>query len=394
MSTTNVDDGDPSITYYPTPANAWFFLGATGNGGLFDSSLAQINGVGAASFNSMVRTKISVIGTVGVPVNGSGPPVSSYTIDSGTPTVFIAQVPSSEQDGMTFFTSNELPFGLHELMINVTDASAASPYLLDYLSYSTSTSTSSSSSSSSSPSSPPSSSGHSSSSMVSTSSSSGPSGTAAAGTTSSGGSSTHVGAIVGGVVGGVVGLVVLALCVFFWRRGRRNGTYHYTHARRETDLGGIEAAGITPFVVPPQGGYPRSMSQADESGIVSTGTGPTGTTPSQPSEMRFAPTHGPQPVGSDYEHPNDSVSQIGSGHSSGPRVEDKGQGKPLRRRTRSPRRSRRVSMQTPAALWGTDHAFGSCRARRYSSHLYARINDAPWTIHATPGLLHLSRAFH
>ena len=97
----------------------------------------------------------------------------------------------NEQDGQLFFDSGTLSDGDHVLVINVTLASAAEPYLLDYIKY---TATASSTTDTS-------------------------TGTASAtASPTSGSSHSNVGPIVGGVVGGVLGVALIfgiGLFLFF-----------------------------------------------------------------------------------------------------------------------------------------------------------------------------------
>ncbi|OCH84396.1 hypothetical protein OBBRIDRAFT_891814 [Obba rivulosa] len=150
----DVDNADTDqITYDPTAQDPWFFTHSTGNGGVFDSTLSEIHGPGGIEF-TFTGSQISVLGTILPPANNSAPPSSTYTIDGGTPFSFTADVVTGEEDGVTFFSSPILSFGTHKLVIEVTQASAASPYLFDYLSYDPNASSASSSASSSSSSSP------------------------------------------------------------------------------------------------------------------------------------------------------------------------------------------------------------------------------------------------
>ena len=49
-SGTYVDDDDPRIVYHPTGADPWYFLGVSGDPGIYDGSLSEILGVGSCSF--------------------------------------------------------------------------------------------------------------------------------------------------------------------------------------------------------------------------------------------------------------------------------------------------------------------------------------------------------
>ncbi|KAI0920923.1 hypothetical protein AcV7_002920 [Taiwanofungus camphoratus] len=246
MSAIDVDSADTSqIEYDPTGADPWFFTHSTGNGGVFDSTLSEVHGPAGVVFR-FNGTRVLVLGSVLPPQNGTGPPVSQYSMDGGKAVPFIATAPTTEEDGVTFFDSGTLPYGHHQVVINVTDASGASPYLLDYIAYYPTNVTQSSSSLSSV--SPPHSSisftGGASTTGISTSG--GLSSSISTGSTPSSNSSTvfgdgsassgshPVGAIVGGVVGGVVGLVALLSAIFLFCKCRRNRSYPYTSAHRDT----------------------------------------------------------------------------------------------------------------------------------------------------------------
>ncbi|KAI0920924.1 hypothetical protein AcV7_002920 [Taiwanofungus camphoratus] len=266
------------IEYDPTGADPWFFTHSTGNGGVFDSTLSEVHGPAGVVFR-FNGTRVLVLGSVLPPQNGTGPPVSQYSMDGGKAVPFIATAPTTEEDGVTFFDSGTLPYGHHQVVINVTDASGASPYLLDYIAYYPTNVTQSSSSLSSV--SPPHSSisftGGASTTGISTSG--GLSSSISTGSTPSSNSSTvfgdgsassgshPVGAIVGGVVGGVVGLVALLSAIFLFCKCRRNRSYPYTSAHRDTidfDSPVMFPSTVTPYVL--SSDEPVSTAQMSEGG--------------------------------------------------------------------------------------------------------------------------------
>ncbi|KAH9943709.1 hypothetical protein B0H21DRAFT_660976, partial [Amylocystis lapponica] len=87
-----------------------------------------------ASF-SFTGTSVTVYGTVMPPQNGSAQPASSYVLDGGTPVSYVAPNVVVEVDGAIFFQQNGLSNKQHTLTINIDSASAAAPYLLDYIAY-------------------------------------------------------------------------------------------------------------------------------------------------------------------------------------------------------------------------------------------------------------------
>ena len=166
-------------------------------------------------------------GSVKPPIDMAEPPLAHFWIDNGAVTPFDAQQVFEQQYNVSFYQSPVLPAGLHTLHGNITWASQASPFFLDYFQYvglpppasSTTSSTSSSTSSSSS------------------SSSVAPTNTGTAHPMTR----ERVAAIAGGTVSGVVGLVLIVLvALFFWRRANRENPfgasrYHFTYARKDPE---------------------------------------------------------------------------------------------------------------------------------------------------------------
>ena len=170
-----------------------------------------------------------------------------------TTTTYTAPILEQEGDGLLFWSSGPLDVAYHSLRVNVTSASADSPFAIDYLVYtiqqtspnqpdkpfsipdSPSSTTSLSAGLSLTPLPPSSLSTPSPGSGSSTSSGGSPGATGAPGTDPgrAGGSngastsshSSHTGAIVGGVVGGVVFLAAVLVCFLWWRRSERKAGY-------------------------------------------------------------------------------------------------------------------------------------------------------------------------
>ena len=146
-------------------------------------------------------TSVQVYGSIAVPTVSGATVVSLYTLDGGNATPFSStQVPDTsvnEADGQLFFDSGTLSDDDHVLVINVTTASSAAPYLLDYIKVVATT--------------PPAS---------STSTTATTSGTSTPTSVSSAKSSksNNVGPVVGGVVGGVGGLLLIAAAIFLYFR--------------------------------------------------------------------------------------------------------------------------------------------------------------------------------
>ncbi|KAI0960421.1 hypothetical protein AcW1_004940 [Taiwanofungus camphoratus] len=266
------------IEYDPTGADPWFFTHSTGNGGIFDSTLSEVHGPAGVVFR-FNGTRVLVLGSVLPPQNGTGPPVSQYSMDGGKAVPFIATAPTTEEDGVTFFDSGTLPYGHHQVVINVTDASGASPYLLDYIAYYPTNVTQSSSSLSSVSLTHSSISFTGGASTTGISTSGGLSSSISTGSTPSSNSSTVFGdgsassgshpvrAIVGGVVGSVVGLVALLSAIFLFCKCRRNRPYPYTSAQRDTidpDSSAMFLSTVTPYVL--SSDEPVSTVQMSEGG--------------------------------------------------------------------------------------------------------------------------------
>lgn len=79
---------------------------------------------------NFLGTQISVFGTIS---NIYGDPASSYSIDGGAPTTFIATQPTSIQYKQQFFQSPVLSPGAHSLLITFNSQSNTAVFFLDYI---------------------------------------------------------------------------------------------------------------------------------------------------------------------------------------------------------------------------------------------------------------------
>ncbi|KAK0443901.1 uncharacterized protein EV420DRAFT_1013687 [Desarmillaria tabescens] len=141
---------------------------------------------------------------------------ADFSVDGGETTTFSTTSASSGNDlaNTMFFSSSILDFGVHTLIMNITDVAGDQSLKLDYLTYSNQVSNSNSSSSPSS-----SSASSSSSNLPSSSTSDSPSGSSPSYSPSK---TTNSKGIVGGVVGGGVALLlIIAGALFWWRRKKR-----------------------------------------------------------------------------------------------------------------------------------------------------------------------------
>lgn len=168
-------------------------------------------------------------------INGTQPPVSLYSIDGSTPVSYTA--PNNGTDEATdvaFFVKNDLPSGVHTLIINITRTEPTRPYLLDYIAYlPPQLSTSASGNISIQPSSQD---------VV-------PLPTQTDGSTSGSShrSSTPVGAIVGGVIGGLALVIITILGILFLRRRRADARAYFYEPADATDM---LQPGIQPSLCP------------------------------------------------------------------------------------------------------------------------------------------------
>ncbi|KAI0772126.1 hypothetical protein BD413DRAFT_492776 [Trametes elegans] len=303
MPDVNVDSANTTAIEYDSYGSAsWELIQTGNNAGVFSQTLSRVQSTAGIVFR-FHGTRVQVYGTLTPPTTPGATVTSSYTIDSAQSGSFTSStVPNSattELDGHLFYDSDTLPDGAHTLVINVTLASAAEPYLLDYIKYAATDP------------------------GASTGTSSSPSGAATGSSAGSGsGSHSNVGPIVGGVVGGVLGaalLVSIALFVFFryFRHrvalsGRRAGGRELVEDLVENGHGGADAG--------PSASAPL-MSETSESGFRSgsglgsssgAGSGAGGAGSGAGGGGSAAPWHGghlsqsaPSTVG-----PDDSASQV------------------------------------------------------------------------------------
>lgn len=158
-------------------------------------------------------SQVSVFGRVQPASNNGQQPLSLYSVGSQKLQAFIPEDVTSPVDNLAFFNSNVMPYAQYTLVINVSRVDTSTPYLLDYIRFSTAN-----------PDTGATNSGQSS----TTTSSAAISDTATP--RSSGASSPSLSAPVGAIVGGVIGgLAVLAIIIFAYlcyrirkRRARLN----------------------------------------------------------------------------------------------------------------------------------------------------------------------------
>ncbi|KAI0670389.1 hypothetical protein C8Q78DRAFT_1079361 [Trametes maxima] len=261
-----VDSADKDVIQYVEPVPplssgpAWSFnQSGTLFGAVFDSTLSACTVGGASVVFRFNGSSIHAFGSV-ENTNNNAPPVSVYSVDGGNPTSFTAPQVDGRRDVVQFFASAPLPLGNHTLTINITSASSAAPYYLDYFQYGLdavpipSSSATSDASATKSPS-------HTSDPSIA-------SATAVLNSTETK-HTAPTGAIVGGVVGGLAFLCLL-LALHHWRRTRRpSGEFRYgTKAHQD-------APPITPFMptvsVHSPHGRPQSPSLMPPSRVGSVG---------------------------------------------------------------------------------------------------------------------------
>ncbi|KAI0824994.1 hypothetical protein BC628DRAFT_1410425 [Trametes gibbosa] len=208
------DDTDPSLVY----TGDWF--DNPGIHGAFNNTLSSTTHEGDTVHIEFVASQIVVIGATVAPASASSNsgPISGYTLDNATNSLFLFQAGAANATSITFYNSGLLTFGKHTLDISVVRIQDDIPYLLDAIYIQTPSSTQSSTSTAIwvstvfvTPS------------AIATGLADQNNGTQATST-----NSTPVGPIVGGVVGGVALLVAAALVIYFcFFRNRRHGVYAY-----------------------------------------------------------------------------------------------------------------------------------------------------------------------
>ncbi|PPR01762.1 hypothetical protein CVT24_001825 [Panaeolus cyanescens] len=124
MSTVvTVDDSDRNIVY---SAGQWQRQRLT-NANIFDGTLTFTSAEGAMATIQFQGSRIAVIGSV---LADRTPPSSIYILDDENPQRFIATPSRSLQNGVVFYRSPTLPFGIHTLTI-VNAERGTSPLILD-----------------------------------------------------------------------------------------------------------------------------------------------------------------------------------------------------------------------------------------------------------------------
>lgn len=237
-STSNVpfhklDDTDPSIVY----TGEWF--DNPGISGVFNNSLsstvhegdtAHIEFIGKSHLARFlthhswlaVASQIVIIGATVAPSGASSDsgPISGYTLDGATNSVFLFQGNAANATGVTFYNSGPLSNSKHTLDISIVQINDNIPYLLDAVFLQEEVVTQSATASNTGI-------------WISTvfvtptaAATSLASNSTAIGSAST--SSAPVGAIVGGVVGGVALLVAAGLAFYFlYFRHRHRSSYAY-----------------------------------------------------------------------------------------------------------------------------------------------------------------------
>ncbi|OBZ77163.1 hypothetical protein A0H81_03865 [Grifola frondosa] len=125
-----VDNVDTSqIEYVSTSGAPWSFVqDPLGN------SLSKIDGLGSAVLR-FTGSSVTVYGAVMPTGSNNGTMIrSQYTLDQQTPNTSAQPTDWvwTEQNESLFWTSGNISYGDHILVINVTQASTFAPYYLDY----------------------------------------------------------------------------------------------------------------------------------------------------------------------------------------------------------------------------------------------------------------------
>ncbi|KAI9064429.1 hypothetical protein FKP32DRAFT_1591860 [Trametes sanguinea] len=116
---------------------AWFFNASRSLlGAAYNDSLTGCRARGASAVFRFHGSSVSVVGSV-VHADGGDAAASVYSVDGNKPSTFTTPWVNERIDSVRFFASGPLPLGDHVLIINITAASSAAPYYLDYLQYTT-----------------------------------------------------------------------------------------------------------------------------------------------------------------------------------------------------------------------------------------------------------------
>ncbi|KAI0917687.1 hypothetical protein AcW1_007172 [Taiwanofungus camphoratus] len=209
------DDQGGRISY----SGEWYHM--TDQQVVLDGTLSAAyttNSTAMFEFNGDSIIEVGVVGAVIPPDGASVLPISSYSINGTSPSIYVTPDNYTQATtGIVFFASQPLSNGPHALVISLTQASDTYPFLMDYVIARVINGTIPfpSTSNPASPTSP----------VASESATSGATAAPASSAVSSKSSSTPTDAIVGGVVGGVVALVAAALLLFFLRHRRKRRTH-------------------------------------------------------------------------------------------------------------------------------------------------------------------------
>jgi len=299
-----LDDRDAAITYSGAD---WSLAGSDRE---FASTTSWTATDGATASVNFTGTGIAVYGTIagGIRV---GAPISTYSIDGGTPVEYEADAGLSVQYSVLFFESPTLPLGEHTLAI--TNAGAAdAPFYLDMIAVTppdeplvttvTQTTTQPASTVQG---------------RTITITESAPTASGSSSNAESAGasSSTNAGAIAGGIIGGVALLALLAGAIFFWRRRRNRGDRSSNHWAQPS------AGAIVPFPPPkptnldspamaqrPLPHQPQpSQSYSNSAGYPYPSQGPTTFSPPPPAAPYSPPpaaaTYSPPPAATSFSPP-------------------------------------------------------------------------------------------
>ncbi|KAI0758001.1 hypothetical protein C8Q74DRAFT_291487 [Fomes fomentarius] len=125
-----VDDADPSIQY----SSGW--QANTDVGGLLDGTRHGATTAGMTVSFRFTGTQVMVAGSMGS-WDVQGVPTSQYDIDSRTVGTFTAPIiePGFRISNQTYFTSDDLPPGEHQLTITNVNGTKPNVFWLDYIAY-------------------------------------------------------------------------------------------------------------------------------------------------------------------------------------------------------------------------------------------------------------------
>ncbi|KAI0759984.1 hypothetical protein BD413DRAFT_617493 [Trametes elegans] len=188
---------------------------------------------GPSAVFTFTGSQVSVYGRIDPAASSADLPLSLYSVGATKLQAFIpdaglAGTINKPVDGVAFFNSSVMPYSQYTLVINVTRASTAAPFYLDYIRYNTSN-----------PESAPSSA------LTSVNGASTSTDEAATARVSS----TSAGPIVGGVIGGVAVLAAAIVTILCYCMPRRRG--YRRHPLSPSDTPSSSTSKITPYIVSP-----------------------------------------------------------------------------------------------------------------------------------------------